>query len=129
MSDKELDVDELIDIANSSDEPVDFGEMTEALRFVEEFGIKEGDTRIPTFIIYKTYKDSLTPARRRNIQHKTMFMRDFAKLFKPKRTTNYRYYLLDPEPFDLSDEYYWETRKDVRRERDGWKKKKEDKKK
>jgi hypothetical protein len=86
--------------------PEEDNTINDAHKFILHFNVKEGVVRVPSFMIYQAYKNwisklGLSP------QHKNMFLRDFAKMgFKSKKDPYFRYYLLDPTPFNLTEEAY-----------------------
>lgn len=111
---EELSEDELISLALSRKGPVDMGKLTEASKFIYDLQIKNGDTPVPLTVIYYTYK--LWKGFDNKKQNRNQFFRDFGKYFTQYRGTGGRYYLLNPEPFDMSEEMYWESRNDLKRE-------------
>ena len=68
-------------------------------RFVEEFGIKSGSDRIPTYLIYSLYLQNY-----KNPYGRNHFFRLMNKQFKAVRTGKQRAYMLDGSAFDLSKE-------------------------
>jgi hypothetical protein len=111
----ELPVEELLKLALSSDEDVVMEKLTDAAKFIYEFGIKPGDERVSAQMVYHHYKQwkgngDLVP--------RTYFFRDFCKYFDKYQDEHGMHYLLDPKPFDLSKEEWWRMRADLRRERD-----------
>lgn len=103
----ELSIDELLALALSGDSQVDMGELTEAGKFIYQAGIRAGDTAIPAHMVWWQYKQwkkvGVTLSK-----HK--FLAQFRKYFKLKK----RDYMLDPAPFDLTTEAYFQMRKDFR---------------
>jgi len=123
MSGKDLSVEELLAMAETEPEN-DIAPKTalsEAHMFVLAHHIKESDEhKVRAAAIYELY---CKWKKNRNVQSRTKFFTDFAKLFKKKVGASYTYYLVDPEPFDLSDEAYWQERKRQRKEHRNAKKK------
>ncbi len=77
--------------------------------------IKNGDTKISAALIYHTYKQ--WKGWRNKRQAKSQFFKDFKTYFEPQRTTDGIVYLLNPKPFDLSEETYWLMRSEIRNEK------------
>jgi len=117
------DIDKLLELAESSTEKVKF-EDTEVEQYLSENGIKAGEGKIPTYVIYyhyylwKTNKRKLVPRRSFLLQLNKHFEKTSGLYNEGKR------YLLDPEPFDMSQTGYFKARALLRRERDGRKKEK-----
>lgn len=111
----DLSVEDLINLAQKSQEPVVMDELTEASKFIYELSIRHGDSKIPAQLIYYTYKQWKGWDKRP--QPKPYFFRDFSKYFESVRSSDGINYLLDPKSFDLSKEAYWLTRKDAREQR------------
>lgn len=108
----ELSIEDLIKLAQGSNEPVVMDELTEASKFIYALNIRNGDIKIPAQLIYYTYKQWKGWDKRP--QPKPFFFRDFTKYFEQVRTKDGISYLLDPKPFDLSEETYWLMKKDQR---------------
>lgn len=106
--------EDLVKLATDTDEEILADKLTEAAKFIYEIGIKHGDTPVTAEIIYHTYKHW---KYYNNKQPKAYFFRDFSKYFERRRNKHGIFYLLDPKPFDLSDENYWIIRAEIRRER------------
>lgn len=115
MSDKklihELDVDALVALAAGAKPEDIVDKLSEASKFIYEMNIKHGDTKIPASLVYHTYKCWKGWDQKK--QSKPMFFRDFKKYFEPHRTTHELCYLLNPKPFDLSENTYWIIRKEI----------------
>jgi hypothetical protein len=120
MSDK---VDDLIKLARNKPKevPSEENKLSEAHTFVLSNNIRHGDGKILAEMIYQKYKEW----KKKDFQNRTIFFKDFKKIFKQKRTTDGSIYYLDPESFDLSEDAYWKMRKSVRNERAQKKKEKE----
>lgn len=111
----EIDADELIKLATGSSEPVVMDKLSPSAKFIYELGIKHGDEKIPAQLVYFTYREWNGWENKR--QPRPQFFRDFSKFFNSIRTSNGVCYLLNPKPFDLSDEAYWIMRKSIRDEK------------
>lgn len=108
----ELSVEDLVALAAGA-KPEDIIEkISEAAKFIYEVNIKHGDDKISAPLIYHTYKGWKGWDQKR--QSKPFFFRDFNKYFTPHRTNSGMVYLLNPKPFDLSEETYWLIRKEQR---------------
>lgn len=75
-------------------------------RFVNDFNIRHGleTDRVPTFVVYYTYRVKWKGEARSNKLNKITFFRLFNKMFEQVRTGKQRYYKLDRSSFDLSRE-------------------------
>lgn len=107
LADEELELiaKTKVDLKENDDHSVN-----DAHKFIIHFEVKEGDTRVPSFMIYERYaqwKESLGLKP----QHKNMFLKDWAKFFKGYKDPYFKYYKLDPTPFDLSTEAFEMHRK------------------
>lgn len=125
MSDKktiihDLPEDILIQIATQSQGAVTSEKLTEAVKFIYELGIKQGDAKITAQMVYYTYKLYRGVGKK---QAKALFFKDFKRYFEPHRNKDGIYYLLNPKPFDLTDEAFWTMKADQRREKARKKKK------
>jgi hypothetical protein len=118
-----LSVEDLISIATSSKEEVIMDKLTPAAKFIYDIGIKSGDAKVPAYLIYHTYRE-WHGWENKGRQSRTDFFRDFCKHFESHRTKDGIHYLLNPKPFDLSKEKYWEIRATLRHEKSRRKKKK-----
>ena len=77
-------------------------------KFLRECGIREGDTPIPTFMVYYLYLD--------HMKHRVKVKPDkFFKIIKGMFTQVdikwIRHYMLDAEPFDLTEEGWFKYRR------------------
>ncbi len=117
----ELSVDDLIKLVQGSAKPIVVDGPSEAANFIFALNIRHGDTKIPAELIYFTYKQWKGWDKRP--QPKPFFFRDFTKQFEKTRTNEGISYLLDPRPFDLSQEQFWLMKKDSREHRAKQKKK------
>jgi hypothetical protein len=93
-------------------------------RFISDLEIKTGLERIPTFVIYYTYKKVWFNKVKDKKVNKIVFFRAFNKLFTQHRTNKQRYYLLDGDPFDLTREGLLEAENFDKRLKSGKKEKK-----
>lgn len=95
-------------------------------RFVNDFKIKHGsvDDKIPTYVIFYTYRVKWQGISRNHKLNKITFFRLFNKMFEQVRHGKQRFYRLDPNSFDLTREglleakhyderYNTETRKKI----------------
>lgn len=117
MSNKRaLDLDDaaLLEIAESSDEDVEMGQINDAKRFVYANGIKHGSDKIQATIVWKMYKTWKYEGRRQNRIH---FFRDFSEMFNKVFINKATYYLLDATAFGDVEKAYWEARADLREEK------------
>lgn len=119
--DSTIDLDKLLEIAESSEEPVKF-EDTEAEKYIAAEGIESGDKRIPTFTIYYHYH--CWNKNKKKLLTRRKFFLQFKKHFQSIQTSDGKAYLLNPEPFDLTREGYFKARALLRRERSVRKKEK-----
>lgn len=70
--------------------------------YIKEFKIKVGEGKIP---VYKLFYDYIAWERFQSTKlSKIEFCRQFSKFFEGGRGNKGRYYLLDTESFDLSEE-------------------------
>lgn len=83
-------------VANKDNNSVD--------RFILDMNVKTGLERIPTHVIYYTYKKKWYNKSKDKKSNKIVFFRAFNKKFTQHRTNRQRYYLLDSTPFDLTRE-------------------------
>ncbi len=111
----ELSTDDLVSLLKGADEEVVMEKISEAAKFIYDLKIKHGDTKVPAQVIYHTYKHWRGWNQKR--QSKPLFFRDFSKYFTAHRTGDGMCYLLNPKPFDLSDEAYWLIRAELRNEK------------
>lgn len=106
--DKELEL--LLNIVTSDNTEVK--PQNEAELFVAALGIKAGNTKIinpQIWYVYNKWTDK--PIIR------DTFFKQFKKLFKFGRNESYRYFYLDPTPFDLSKEEYFRVKAFLRQEK------------
>lgn len=73
-------------------------------RFINEWDVRPGKDRIPTFVIFYTYRIKWKGQLRDKKTNLIDFFRTFAKHFKQVRTGKNRYYLLDGSVFDMTRE-------------------------
>ncbi len=108
----ELSEEDLVALASGAKPETIVEKVSEAAKFVYDLNIKHGDEKVSAQLIYYTYKHWKGWDQKR--QSKPTFFRDFNKYFEPHRVTEGNVYLLNPKPFDLSEENYWRMRKEVR---------------
>jgi hypothetical protein len=111
----ELSPEDLIALAQGAKPETVIEKISEASKFIYELNIKHGDAKIPAEVIYHTYKHWKGWDQKR--QSKPKFFQDFKKYFEQYRTNSGMSYLLNPKPFDLSDETYWLIRAEIRNEK------------
>jgi hypothetical protein len=102
---EDLALDSLLDLlekAKNRKDPSSFKENSSVNRFIREWDIGPGKDRIPTYIIFYTYRVLWDGINRLNKTNKINFFRTFAKHFEQVRTGKNRYYLLDGSKFDMS---------------------------
>lgn len=103
MDNEDYSLQDLLSIIGEKDStqsPEPLLEESEVEEFIREFKIHSGIDRIPTHIIYYTYRE-----RFNGEMSKIAFFRAFKKLgFIQKRTGKQRVYLLDESSFDMSRE-------------------------
>lgn len=112
---QDMPAEELMKIARASSEAVDVGRLTDAAKFIYALNIRAGDERIPASLIYFTYKKWKGGGRP---DPKWAFFKDFQQYFEKKMIQGGTHYMLDPKPFDLSKETYWEIRREIREKRE-----------
>lgn len=95
-----ISTEELIKLAVSSDEPIEYEPYNTAVLFCKDLNLQEGESEIPSSIVYETYRQWETG----ELQSRTVFFTDFGKIFKKVKTRKFQCYKLDATPFDLSDE-------------------------
>ena len=93
-------VEELLSIIGngSKTEPKPLKE-TEMERFIRTNNLEVGEDRIPTYVIWYTYKVKFNGTK-----SKIGFFREFKKHFEQKRTGQQRVYMLNSNSFDLTRE-------------------------
>lgn len=111
----ELSSEDLAKIATGSDEEVIYDKITEAAKFIYALGIKHGKERISAQLLYYHYREWKGWGNKK--QSKGPFFRDFNKYFESTRGRDGKLYFLDPKPFDLSKETWWEMRAQLRNEK------------
>lgn len=98
MSDYKVE-DLLSIIGNGSQKEPESFQETELEKFIRVNNIMEGEDRVPTYIIWYTYKSKFEGEL-----SKVEFFRQFKKKFKQKRTGQQRVYMLNCSSFDLTHE-------------------------
>ncbi len=111
----DLNIDDLVKIATSGKEAVIMEDLSESAKFIYHCGIRQGNHKIPAQVVYHAYK--VWKGHRAKLQPKGYFFRDFSKYFERYRTKDGIHYMLDPRPFDLSEEAYWLIRSELRYEK------------
>lgn len=110
---QELSVEDLVKLATSSDEDVVMEKLTDSAKFIYELGIRPGDDKVSAQMIFHHYKQW----KGSEYQSRNRFFRDFSKYFQRVIDEHGSYYLVDPKPFDLSQEQWWIMRAELRHER------------
>ena len=93
--------------------------------FVRRFQIQPGETPIEAMRIYLMYRHSKNSSKFK-LNFKLFFMK-FSRFFKRKRRRHGYVYFLNKEPFNLTQDGYWEYRRRLRNEKERLKKVKEEK--
>lgn len=73
-------------------------------RFIEDLKIKTGVERVSTSVVFHSYIMKWSGLSREKKLKKIEFFKQFKRHFNPTRTGKQRYYLLDPQSFDLTRE-------------------------
>ena len=108
MSVKELSLEELLELADKGlESKLDAKDKhlldkTSVGRYVKERNLMEGDTFVPTFVIYYDYCQNWRPRGKK--LSKIEFFRQFKHFFNQVRKSTQRYYLMDKELYDLTKE-------------------------
>lgn len=87
-------------------------ELDEAQRFMLALDLKRGTEKIAAILVYEYY--SKWRGKSKHKLRDIPFFKQFSKYFERIRSKHGTYYLLNPAPFDLSDEKFWEVRKQMR---------------
>jgi len=87
------------DSEKSPDLPSPLIKLSEVEKFIREKKIHSGVDRVPTHIVYYTYKEVWGGQL-----SKIHFFREFKAFFDQRRTGKQRVYMLDERSFDLSRE-------------------------
>lgn len=106
------ELQKLLELAVSEGPEGEDALLSDVERFILLKGIKPGTALVPAAFIWLMYKEFLGNPEMTHDQG--WFFRSFSKRFQRKRWGHTRYYLLDPEPFDLSLDTYWRARADWR---------------
>lgn len=117
----DLSEEELLAIAQGQPFELE-SKATEASKFIYQLGIKHGDKKISALIIFDEYKKWKGWDQKRQSRYR--FFRDFSKYFQSVRAKDGMYYLLNPEPFDLTQEHFFQIKAELRRERSAEKRQK-----
>lgn len=104
----------LINIASQElDLPKVTHKLTEVERFIRANNIQSGNTEIQAmriYILYWKWKD-------KRYLSVSQFFKEFKNYFKSKSNEYGKVYMLNPTPFDMSKEGWWEYRKQLRKYR------------
>jgi len=106
-SEELMDILEKEDTKKEADPEIKWGDVE---KFIQKFEIIDGETLVWGAIIYMKYKKSL-PKRRKPLKYRTFISR-FNLYYDKKVKPEGYHFLLDAEPFDLSEESVWEARAD-----------------
>jgi len=93
--------------------------------FLREYEVKDGSALVPNYVIYYAYCKKWRPAG--NKLSKIGFLRKLSIVFESRRTKDTRYYLLNQEVFNLSEEAIDEAKEFDKRMRNKISKKREQK--
>lgn len=80
-------------------------------RFIRVKGIMQGLDRVPSYVVYYTYRTKYKPKMGEEKWSKVHFFRLFNKYFDQARTGKQRFYKLDGKSFDLTREGLLEAKK------------------
>jgi len=95
---------EIVESGQEQEKPVSDVEY-----FILSRGIKPGNTRIGAYQFWYTYREfTENPVPQR------VFFVEIKKMFKQHRHEFHRFYLLNPEPFDLTKDTYFKVRAELR---------------
>lgn len=114
MSKKDYSIEELLEIAESSNQRSHFQEKTTDVdKYIKAYNIQAGTTKVPCYIIYYHYRKW----RKRKYMAKNHFFHYFSHTFERCLTSADRSYYLDPEPFDMTLEGSLRARGFLRKEK------------
>lgn len=120
------EIDELAKIAQiPTKEPVVQKELNEAEKFAQANNVKPGNTKVAAMFIYEKYRKW---RHNKNMLNRISFFKYFAQTFTKVVTPEGSAYMLDPEPFDMSQKAYWDARRKIRQEKENAQKEKDKKK-
>lgn len=119
----ELTIEEIMGIASKDGKAVSnlTDDESNVKNFLRECGIKDGPTLVPNYKVYYDYCHKWKPNGKK--LSKIGFLRKLSVVFESKRTKNVRYYLLNTEAFDISEESLNEAKEFDKRYRKKIKKK------
>jgi hypothetical protein len=104
---KDLSLEELLDLAEKGIEGeldhTNLSDNSSVSRYIRDRKIQAGEDLVPTYVIYQDYCKNWAPWSKTKVS-KIDFFRKFNKNFTQHRKTKQRYYLLDGELFDLTEE-------------------------
>lgn len=108
---QDLTIEQLLGIASQEGEAISnlMEDRTNVKKFIREYGVKEGACLVPNYKVYYDYCKNWNPQG--NKLSKIGFLRKFSIVFNSKRTKSTRYYLLNPEVFNIEKEFIDEARK------------------
>lgn len=107
----EISLDDLLKAIDNAEEKkekqqrsVKLKDQSSIRRFISDLNIKTGLDKVPTHVIYYTYRQKWKDTCKAKKSTKIVFFRRFKELFTQMRSNSQRYYLLDATPFDMTRE-------------------------
>ena len=124
----ELTIEQLIGIATTEGSAVSTlaDDKSNVKNFLREYDVKDGSALVPNYKVYNDYCRNWQPTGKK--LSKIGFLRKFSVVFEPYRSRHTRYYLLNKEAFDISEESLHEAKRFDKRYRNRIRKKGEQKK-
>ena len=124
----ELTIEQLMEIASTDRKAVSnlTDDKSNIMEYIREQEITDGCTLVPNFLVYYDYCRNWKPAGKK--LSKIGFLRKFSVVYNSKRTKDTRYYLLNEEAFDISEEALYEAKQFDKRYRNKIEKKTKQKK-
>ena len=100
----ELTIEELLGIVTTDGTTISNlrDDKSNTAEYIREQGITDGNFLVPNYVIYYNYRKDWRPQGKK--LSKIGFLRKFSVVFESHRKTNVRYYLLEPDPFDLTEQ-------------------------
>ena len=107
----ELTANELLEIVNQDGRSIStlHDDKSNVKDYIKEREVRDGITLVPNFYLYYHYHKVWNPTGKK--LSKIGFLRKMNVVFEQKRTKKVRYYLLDQESFDLSEETISEAKR------------------
>lgn len=104
----EKKLEDLLKLINETEEKqkrlVKSRDINSVDRFITDLQIKTGLVKIPTHVIFYHYRKKWYDKNKEKKVNKIVFFRTFNNQFRQSRTGKQRFYLLDPDSFDLDYE-------------------------